>query len=166
MHKYNNEWKPLGWLPSGEEISDGVGDVAGHAHHNGPFAAQIFDHDGRQEHGGDDDGGVDDTQGRHPHPLLCIQTALHRQRQESVRWERALFEKSFNSKQTTGLNMSGSLQEAYCYRSRIFFYSVKVGSQIETCTFVSLINMPVMKNQNRFLFIKRRSSFKSRRFST
>lgn len=85
MHKYNNQWKPLGWLPSGEEVSDGVGDVAGHAHDNGPFTAQVFDHDGRQEHGGDDDGGVDNTQGRHPHPLLRIQTALHRQPQESVR---------------------------------------------------------------------------------
>lgn len=59
-------------LPSGVEVSEGVGDVAGHADNNGPFAAQVFDHDGRQEHGGDDDGGVDDAQGRHTHPLLCI----------------------------------------------------------------------------------------------
>lgn len=59
-------------LPSGVEVSEGVGDVAGHADNNGPFAAQVFDHDGRQEHGGDDDGGVDDAQRRHTHPLLCI----------------------------------------------------------------------------------------------
>lgn len=65
------------WLPSWVEVSNGVGDIAGHADNNRPFTAQIFDHDGRQEHGGDDDGGVDDTQGRHTHPLLCIQTALH-----------------------------------------------------------------------------------------
>lgn len=67
------------WLPSWEEVSHWVGHVAGHASHNGPFAAQVFDHDGRQEHGGDDDGGVDDAQRDHAHPLLWVQTALHRE---------------------------------------------------------------------------------------
>lgn len=67
------------WLPSRQEVSQGVGDVAGHAQHDGPFTAQVFDHDGRQEHGGDDDGAVDDAQRGHAHPLLCIQTALHTQ---------------------------------------------------------------------------------------
>lgn len=67
------------WLPSRVEVPKGVGDVAGHANDDGPFTAQIFDHDGRQEHGGDDDGGIDDAQRRHSHPLLCIQAALHRQ---------------------------------------------------------------------------------------
>ena len=64
--------------PSGIEVSKGVGDVAGHADHHGPLTAQVLDHDGGQEHGGDDDGGVDDTQRRHAHPLLRVQTALDR----------------------------------------------------------------------------------------
>lgn len=49
-------------LPSRVEVSKGVGDIAGHAHNNGPFTAQIFYHNRRQKHGGDDDGGVDDAQ--------------------------------------------------------------------------------------------------------
>lgn len=73
------------WLPSRVEVSERVWHVAGHARHNGPFTAQVFDHDGRQEHGGDDDGGVDDTQRRHAHPVLCIQTALHKQGRASCK---------------------------------------------------------------------------------
>lgn len=68
-------------LPSRVEVSEGVGEVAGHASNNAPFAAQVFDHDGRQEHGGDDDGGVDDAQRGHAHPLLGVQAALHTQPQ-------------------------------------------------------------------------------------
>lgn len=72
-------------LPSRVEVSEREGHVAGHADHNGPFTAQIFDHDGRKEHGGDDDGGIDDAERRHTHPLLCIQAALHRQEWDSVK---------------------------------------------------------------------------------
>lgn len=66
-------------LPSRVEVSKRVGNVAGHSSHDGPFTAQVLDHDGGQEHGGDDDGGVDDAQRCYTHPLLCIQAALFSQ---------------------------------------------------------------------------------------
>ena len=71
-------YRQTGASPSRIEVSKGVGDIAGHADHDGPLAAEVLDHYGWQEHGGDDDGGVDDTQRCHPHPLLRIQTALDR----------------------------------------------------------------------------------------
>lgn len=59
-------------LPSRVKVSKGVGHVAGHAHTDSPFTAQVLDHDWGQEHGGDDDGGVNDAQRRHTHSFLCI----------------------------------------------------------------------------------------------
>lgn len=78
-----------GGLPSRVEVSERIGDVAGHPHDDAPLTAQVFDHDGREEHGGDDHGGVDDAQRGHTHALLCIQTALHGWRQDTVRRDTA-----------------------------------------------------------------------------
>ena len=67
-------------LPAGVEVSKRVGDVAAHGDHDGPLAAQVLDEDGRQEHGGQDDGRVDDAQRGHAHPCLRIQAALQGER--------------------------------------------------------------------------------------
>lgn len=48
-------------LPARVEVPEGVGDIASHGGHNCPFAAQVFDENVRQEHGGYDDGSVDNT---------------------------------------------------------------------------------------------------------
>lgn len=48
--------------PSREEISKGIADIACHADEDGPFTAQVLDHDGGQEHGGQNDGSVDYTE--------------------------------------------------------------------------------------------------------
>ena len=63
-------------LPARVEVPKRVCDIATHRGHNCPFAAQVFDEDVRQEHGGYDDGGIDDTQRDHAHALLSIQAAL------------------------------------------------------------------------------------------
>lgn len=62
--------------PSREEISKRIADVAGHADEDGPFTAQVFDHDGGQKHGGQNDGSVDDAQRDNAHPFLGVQTAM------------------------------------------------------------------------------------------
>ena len=71
-------------LPAGVEVSKRVGDVAAHRDHDGPLAAQVLDEDGRQEHGGQDDGRVDDAQRGHAHPCLRIQAALQGERVTGV----------------------------------------------------------------------------------
>lgn len=73
-------------LPAGVEVSKRVGDVAAHGDHDGPLAAQVLDEDGRQEHGGQDDGSVDDAQRGHAHPCLRIQAALQGE-QVGRRWK-------------------------------------------------------------------------------
>ena len=73
-------------LPAGVEVSKRVGDVAAHRDHDSPLAAQVLDEDGRQEHGGQDDGSVDDAQRCHAHPCLRIQAALQGE-QGRRRWK-------------------------------------------------------------------------------
>lgn len=81
--------KGSGGLPSGVEVPQRVGDVAGHPQHQAPLTAQVFDHDGGDEHGGDDHGGVDDAQRGYAHPLLRIQAALRGRRRDTVRGDTA-----------------------------------------------------------------------------
>ena len=84
-YEFNGPWQRFeGFLPSWVEVSEGVGDVTDHPGDDGPFTAQILDHDWRQEHGGDDDGGVDDAQRGHAHPILRIQAALCTGRDEAT----------------------------------------------------------------------------------
>lgn len=110
------------WLPSWVEVSKGVGHVAGHAGNNGPFTAQIFDHDGRQEHGGDDDGGVDDAQRRDAHPLLCVQTALQGEGQGVDSSKDASVENTFS---TINLKVGKHIVKFICFKTKLTSSVVK-----------------------------------------
>ena len=87
-------------LPAGVEVSKRVGDVAAHRDHDGPLAAQVLDEDGRQEHGGQDDGRVDDAQRGHAHPCLRIQAALQGERVAGVTGGRRWKEKEVGGRET------------------------------------------------------------------
>ena len=45
----------------GVELRGDVGGVAGDADHQGPLHRQLLDHDGGDEHAGEDQGGVEDS---------------------------------------------------------------------------------------------------------
>lgn len=72
-----------GAVPVGVEVAQGEHHVAAHGAHDGPLAATPLDEDGWEEHGGQEDRGVECAERRHPQALLTVEAALWRKDEAS-----------------------------------------------------------------------------------
>lgn len=71
------KWKyHIGSLPAWIKVSYGIYHITCHASKDGPFASQVPDDCGGDEHGGQDDRGEGDAVRGQAHAFISIQTAL------------------------------------------------------------------------------------------